>query len=54
MDVKPVGDVRRVASEFRSDALSPAPSVPDAAQPGAVYCCGIGTSCTFIASATEV
>ena len=29
-------------------------AVPDAVQPGRVYCCGIGTSCTFIASATDV
>ena len=35
MDAKPAANVRGVASEFRSGALSPASAVPDAAQPGA-------------------
>jgi hypothetical protein len=53
MDVKPAatcGESRRSSAAVRCHRYRSS----DAAQPGRAYCCGIGTSCTFIASATDV
>jgi hypothetical protein len=54
MDVKPVamlGETRRSSAAVRCHRTR---SSRRGAAGGRVYCCGIGTSCTFIASATEV
>ena len=54
MDVKPVatfGESRRSSAAVR---CHPHPQFPTRRSRGQGYCCGIGTSCTFIASATEV
>jgi hypothetical protein len=54
MGVKPVamfGESRRSSA---AGALAPHLQFPTRRSRRRVYCCGIGASCTFIASATEV
>jgi hypothetical protein len=54
MDGTPVatfGESRRSSAAVRCHLD---PQFPTRRSRGRVYCCGIGTSCTFIASATEV
>jgi hypothetical protein len=54
MDVKPVATFGESRLSSQRGVVTRTRRFPTRHSRGRVYCCGIGTSCTFIASATEV